>query len=358
AIARVRAKIGVVVADDTEVGRRLIARALDVDPDFEIVEAVADGRAAVEAAERRRPRLVLLDVLLPRLDAPEATRTIMQRAPTRVVILTRDADPRSATAALEATRAGALDVLLPPAFGDPMAAPAVTFRDRLKELAEVPVVRRWYAEARRSERPSEARAARPADDARPAGAKMVAICGSTGGPAVLAGLLARLAPHVGGASVLIVQHVLEGFSAAFAEWLAEAARVPVRVAKDGDALEPGAIAIAPDGRHLAVASRTRVSVVDSPPVEAHRPSGTILFESVARTFGAEAIGVILTGMGRDGVAGLRTLRASGGLVLAQSPETCVVPGMPAAAIEESLAHLVVSPEDMADEIVARLARPG
>lgn len=357
-IVRARSTISVVIADDTEVGRRLLARTLSADPELEIVESVDDGESVVAAVERLRPRLVLLDVLLPRLDAPEVTRRIMHSVPTRVVVLTRDADQRSASVALEATRAGALDVLIPPAWGDPMAPEAVAFRDRLKELADIPVVRRWRVPdaARKPDRRRSVRSERPAEGLHGRDRlTLVAVCGSTGGPAVLAAFLSRLGPHLSAATVLVVQHVLAGFAEPFATWLGEAAGVTVRVARDADAIVPGAILIAPDGRHLLVGSRTRIEVRDSPPIAAHRPSGTLLFESAARVFGPDAIAVILTGMGEDGVAGLRTVKARGGLVVAQSPESCVVPGMPAAAIAEGLAHVVASADDLADEVLARLA---
>ena len=175
---------------------------------------------------------------------------------------------------------------------------------------------------------------------------------------MLSRLLARLGPALGDVRVLIVQHVLAGFSPALADWLTETTGVRVELAKDGGVAEPGSVLLAPDGHHLLVDAGHRVRVVDEAPVGAHRPSGNLLFESAAQAYGSGMLAVILTGMGRDGVDGLRVAHARGATVLAQAPETCAVPGMPAAAIDAGVVDLVLVPEQLADEITERLgSRP-
>jgi two-component system chemotaxis response regulator CheB len=138
-----------------------------------------------------------------------------------------------------------------------------------------------------------------------------------------------------------------------AEWLTETTGTKVEVAGNGMTLQRGKVILAPDGHHIRVQSRDRLEVIDDPPIGAHRPSGTLLFRSVAQVFTDRVLAVILTGMGKDGVEGLHTVRTCRGTVLAQAPETCVVPGMPSAAIHENLADLVLSPEQIAEEIIAR-----
>jgi two-component system, chemotaxis family, protein-glutamate methylesterase/glutaminase len=340
--------VRVLVADDTEVGRRILERILRADPEFELCATAKDGQEAVALAIEQRPGLVLLDATLPKLDGLTCTRRIMQEAPTRVVILTEQFDPKSASAAFEATRAGALDLLQRPSWGDPSGPLATNFRGRLKELAEVPVIRQRPG----PESPRQVRGRSPAER-RPA--EIVAIVASTGGPGLLASLLPRLRPAIEAAPVLVLQHLREGFDGALVSWLAEVTRMSIRLAVDGEPLVRGSVLMAPDVGQLEVASRERVSVGRESISSRHRPSGDLLLESVARVFGARGLGVILTGMGDDGVAGARSLRSRGGSLLVQSPETCAVGGMPGAAIAEGLADAVLAPDAIADEICARVA---
>lgn len=339
-------RLRVLVADDTEVGRRMLQRLLGADAEMEVVGVVADGQAAVEAAERLKPGLVLLDAVMPGLDGVSATREIMRRSPVPVVLLTPELATPVASAAFEATQAGAVDFLIPPAFGDVDGPEARSFRQKLKDLAQVRVIRRRPTTPLGSSRPSSPIAVPDR------GIGALAICGSTGGPATLARLLGRLAPVIPHVPVLVVQHILSGFAASFADWLEHASGVPVRVAREDDEVTAGRALVAPDTHHLLVLSRDRVTISDEAPVGAHRPSGTLLFESAARVFGSDLCAILLTGMGEDGVRGLVTVRERGGFVLVQSPDTCVVPGMPEAAIRAGLADATLTPDAIADRIVS------
>lgn len=345
-----RAKLRVLLADDTEVGRRLLERALSADPEIEVVGVACDGEDAVRMTERLRPGLVLLDAFMPGLDGIAATREIMRRAPTPVVLITADLSARGAKLAFDATDAGALDFVVPPSWSDTSSADVVAFREKLKDLAEVPVVRRRPRSVPPNAGP---RALLPVSRAA-----LVAICGSTGAPAALAKLLRASTPALDRVGMLVVQHIMAGFAETFAEWLEATAGVEVRVAVDGDEIRPGRVLLAPDGQHLEVGSRGIVRVTSAPPVGAHRPSGTPLFESAARAFGRELVAVLLTGMGEDGVKGLAAVRERGGAILVQSPESCVVPGMPEAAIREHLPHAVLGLEELAAEIVRRSSAAG
>lgn len=346
-----RARLRVLIADDTEVGRRLLERALVADPEIEVVGVASDGEEAVRMTERLKPSLVLLDAFMPKLDGIAATREIMRRAPTPVVLVTADRSAHGAKVLFEATESGALDFLVPPSWADVSSAEVVGFRDKLKELAEVPVVRRRS----RSVPPPSARSSSPAPR-NPA--QLVVICGSTGGPAALSKLLRESAPSLERAGILVVQHIMSGFAETFAEWLEATSGVPVAVALDGDSIRPGRVLLAPDGHHLVVESRSLVRVSAAAPVGAHRPSGTVLFESAARAFGRDLLAVLLTGMGEDGVKGLGVVRERGGTILVQSPESCVVPGMPEAAIRARLPHAVLGLEELAREIVERVGSRG
>lgn len=348
---RTRSTIRIVIADDTEVGRTLLMRVLKADNELEVVGVARDGQQAVDLAVRENPQIILLDAMMPGLDGVAATRRIMALAPTRVVIVSEQQGKGAAAQIFSATEAGAIDVIARPAWIDPAGPQAVALRDKIKMLAEIPVVRRWNDVPRsvRSRRGSLGRTLHRAS--------VVAICASTGGPAALAALLPSLAPIASSVPILIVQHVLAGFDDALADWLAQVTQLPVRIAAQGMPLRGGIVLLAPEGKHLIAQSPHIVGVIETPPINNHRPSGTPLFESIARHFGDTALAVILTGMGNDGVDGLRAVKSAGGSVLVQSPDTCVVGGMPGAAIAKGYADSVLPIEDMAMEIVERVRAP-
>jgi len=349
---RARPVIRVVIADDTEVGRTLLARVLKADPEIDVVGMARDGQGAVDLAVRENPQIILLDAMMPGLDGVAATRRIMALAPTRVVIVSDQAQgSRPASQIFAATEAGALDVIARPAWGDPMGPQGVALRDKIKMLAEIPVVRRW-ADGPRSVRSRRGGSMRSFNRATAIG-----ICASTGGPAAIAALLPGLSAISSSVPILIVQHVLAGFDEALAEWLAEVTQLPVRLATHGMPLRGGVIALAPEGKHLVAQSPLTIGVIEGPPVGNHRPSGTPLFESLARHFGDGALGIMLTGMGNDGVEGLRAVKAAGGGVLVQSPDSCVVSGMPGAAISRGYADAVLSLDELGPEIVERVRAP-
>jgi two-component system chemotaxis response regulator CheB len=193
-------------------------------------------------------------------------------------------------------------------------------------------------------------AAQPAPGAAP---RLIAVAASTGGPSALH-LILRALPASFPLPITVVQHIAHGFTGALAGWLQQGCRVRVRVAEDREPLCGGVVYLAPDDRHLGVDDR-RVALSDDPKIGAFRPSANHLFESAAREYGASAVAVILTGMGTDGVAGLRHVRAAGGRVLAQDEESSVVFGMPAGAIRAGLADAVLNPQRIADHLTA-LAR--
>ncbi|MBK9263547.1 MAG: response regulator [Polyangiaceae bacterium] len=348
---RVRSAIRVVVADDTEVGRTLLMRVLKADTELDVVGVARDGQQAVDLAVRENPQIILLDAMMPGLDGVAATRRIMALAPTRVVIVSEQQGKGAAAQIFAATEAGAIDVIARPGWIDPAGPQAVALRDKIKMLAEIPVVRRW-ADAPRSVRSRRGSSGRTINKA-----SIVAICASTGGPAALATLLPGIAAVAPTVPILIVQHVLAGFDEALAEWLAQVTQLPVRIATQGMQIRGGVVVLAPEGKHLIAQSSHTMSVVETPPIASHRPSGTPLFESIARHFGDGALAVVLTGMGNDGVEGLRAVKSVGGTVLVQSPDTCVVSGMPGAAIAKGYADSVLPLDELALEIVDRVRAP-
>ncbi len=335
------------VADDSPTARALLAALLAADPDVQVVAEARDGQEAVELTRQHRPDVVTMDIEMPRLDGFGATKRIMTEAPTPIVIVS-GLDVRDVTVSLEALRAGALAILPKP--GGPGSVQfereSRHFVATVKAMARVKIVRRA------AERPAVAAvpsvhepAPRPA--ARP---EAVGIVASTGGPAALHRILSEL-PATFPRPILVVQHIAIGFAEGLAHWLDHASRVRVKVADDGEALEPGTVYVAPDNLHLGVSRESRVLLSDAPPSGGFRPSGSFLFDSMARALGAASLGLVLTGMGRDGADGLRALREAGGTVLAQDEATSDVFGMPAAAINDGVVHRVLPLDAIAAELI-------
>lgn len=342
--------IRALVVDDSPTSRALLVAMLGSDPEIEVIGEAQDGRIAVELTARLRPDVIVMDIQMPRLDGIGATREIMRQTPTPIVITSGTLDVREVVVSMNALSAGAL-ALFPKPEGP--ASPSFEkesqhFIATVKAMANVKLVSRRGREAIpapaiREHPPITARA-----PSRPAG--IVAIAASTGGPAALHRLLADL-PDDFAVPVLVVQHMAVGFSQGFARWLSGAGGLRVKLADDGEALAPGTVYICPDGKHLVTERRGFAALTDAPPIGGFRPSGTALFESVARAYGSEAVAVMLSGMGRDGVEGLYELRRAGGRVFAQSEQSCVVFGMPREAVEQGLVDATAPAEALAGLLV-------
>jgi two-component system chemotaxis response regulator CheB len=290
-----------------------------------------------------------MDLHMPRLDGLEATREIMITAPTPIVIITGTTRLREVKESLETLRVGALDVLVkPPGPKSPgFTAAAEHLIATVKALSQVKVVRHWRPAA-------AAPAARPAPGLVPRGdvrGRIVAIAASTGGPAALQSLLAGL-PAEFALPILVVQHITPGFVSGLASWLNAASALRVKVAEQGEPLVPRTVLMAPDHHHLGLSGRGTVLLSSAPPIGGFRPSASFLFESVGRAFGDGAVAVVLSGMGDDGVEGLRALRRAGGRVIAQDEATSVIFGMPGAAVAAGLADLVEPLPAIAASLVA------
>ncbi len=357
-------RIRVLIAEDSATARDLIAGTLEGDDDIEVVGLAKDGIEAVEKALALKPDVITMDVNMPRLSGLEATRRIMAEVPTPIVIVSGTASMRDTAFSLSALSAGALSLLqkLPGPGADGFESAARELVTTVKLMARVKVVRR------RGERPpavmhtappATTTPTRPAtsppqsqDSRRPPREKVraVAIAASTGGTTALHTILLGL-PRDYAVPIVVVQHMAAGFLDGFARWLGEASGANVRVAVAGETLSPGRVYIAPEDNHLEVTREGRVVYSRRPAVSGFRPSGTVLFDSMARSYGASLVGVILTGMGRDGVDGLRTVRAAGGLVIAQDEATSIVWGMNGAAVLEGLVDVVLPLPAIAQRLI-------
>ncbi len=353
-------KCQVLVVDDSPLCRQLIVDAITSDPDIEVVGQAANGQEAIAKVAELKPHVVTMDVDMPVLDGLAACEQIMSENPTPILVLT--ADPRNQAPELthRALAAGALALQVKPALD--AGVEAWNLAREVKLLSTVKVIRhlRGVKKPSTGGLPTTSPSSSSSPSIEPIGlgaaspVGLVVIASSTGGPQVVHKLVSDL-PADFPAPVLVVQHINAAFADSLVGWLGTSAKLKVRAAKDGDLLTPGVVLIAPAGSHLTVPSRGRVAVVAGPPRDGHVPSASMLLESAAKAYGKRVVGVILTGMGTDGVDGLAAIHAAGGKTIAQSRESSVVFGMPGAAIAKGVVTHVVHGDDVGKALV-RLSR--
>lgn len=328
--------IRVLVVDDSAAQRGMLMSLLAADRAIEVIGWAANGVEAIAATARLRPDLVVMDLRMPVMDGLEATRRIMRETPVPIVVVTASHSSHDQKLVFESIQAGALAILEKPRPGvDGAPTPAELVRT-VKSMARVRVIRRWAPERLRP----------PVGEQRLGPARtfglsveVIAIAASTGGPQALQAILSHL-PASFPVPLLIVQHITAGFVSGLVEWLRLACALPVELAAEAGPFPRPGVYVAPTDRHLIVRGRA-LALTSDPPVSGHRPSATVLFRSVARAYGPAAAGVILTGMGDDGAAGMRDLKRARGITVAQDEATSIVFGMPAEAIGLGIVDHVV-----------------
>jgi two-component system chemotaxis response regulator CheB len=319
------AKLRVLVVEDSLTVRKRLVEILDSDPEIELVAEAEDGKRAIELCQALRPDVITLDMMLPVMTGLSATEYIMAHCPTPILVVSASVNRGELFRTYEALSAGAVDVLEKPTGTEPDGAWERNFLATLKMVARIRVI--THPRARLAQVPQSPLPGLPA--ARPGRRiELVAIGASTGGPGAIVEILRGLPPEFA-LPILFVLHINEPFGAAFAEWLDGQTQRRVAYARDGEpvAAVAGRVVMAPAGRHLTVRGR-RLHLADLPERWSCRPSVDVLFESIAADCGADAVGCLLTGMGRDGAQGLLQLRQAGGLTIAQDEASSVVYGMP------------------------------
>jgi len=337
-----RAMIRVLIADDSRVAREFLTHLVNSQPDMEVVGVAANGVETVQRVKTLLPTIVVIDSNMPVLDGFGATRQIMEEHPTPIIIVTASLNPQDMTTTFKAMEAGALAVLAKPVgVGHPQYDSLTDqFLQHLRLMSEVKVVRR-----RPISRQEKAGAAVSPPRQNGRQTEIIAIGASTGGPQVIQTILGGLDTSLP-VPVLIVQHISPGFVQGFADWLAKTVPFPVALAAPQVRLTPGRAYIAPDGYHLGVDSRGCLWLSDAPPENGLRPAVSFLFRSVAAAYGRRAVGVLLSGMGRDGAAELKMLRDLGAVTIAQDQASAVVFGMPGEAVKLGAATYVASPNEI------------
>jgi two-component system chemotaxis response regulator CheB len=358
-----RAPIGVLVCDDSATIRGILTATLSADPELKVVGTAADGQACLDAIPATSPDLVLLDVEMPVMDGLTTLREIRRRFGRLPVVMFSSLTERGAKATVDALLAGANDYVAKPAGLDAQAV-AERIRAEVAGRIKALVPRGTAGGAAATGRASAARgAAVPASPPRPdraARIQGVVIAVSTGGPTALAEVLPAFVPEAR-VPIVIVQHMPAFFTAHLAERLAKVSGLPVREATEGEIVRPGEALLAPGGRHLELVGdpwQPRVRLTDAPPENSCRPSADVLFRSAVKLWGSGTLGIVLTGMGRDGLAGCRAIVAVGGGVIAQDEFSSVVWGMPGEVVRAGLADAVLPLSQLGVEVALRLKRRG
>ncbi len=342
-------RIRVLVVDDSALMRKLLPQLLQRDGGIEVVGTAMDGEFALEKIDQLKPDVVTLDLEMPRMGGIEALRQITRRFRLPVIVVSAYSK-QGASVTFKALGMGAFD-FVPKPNGEHLdeIAGELVAKIHAAAQAEIPLPTIALPEQRRTPKP-------PRQD-RPA-TRVVAIGVSTGGPNSLQQVLSALPDDFPGV-LLIVQHMPQGFTEMFARRLDECCAIEVKEARSGDLLVAGRALICPGNRHMKIRRMPLGDVVvlsDEERVNGHRPSVDVLFHSVAKEAGPRAIAVLMTGMGDDGAAGMGEIQAAGGLTIAQSAESCVVFGMPRAAIERGYAMRVAPLDALANTLQTQCAR--
>lgn len=361
--------VSVLIVDDSAMMRNLISRIIEGEADLRVAGKAMNGEFALQKIPKLDPDCIILDLEMPVMNGIEFLKARKkEHIDIPVVILSSKAE-RGAKVTMDALALGASDFILKPTEGgeDSIKSVAVqlvglvrAYGNKYREEKGKPP-----AETKKKSSPEEQISPRTAGQtvktappppvpprAAPQNLEVIAIGISTGGPNALRSMFAAIDKDIG-LPILVVQHMPQGFTAEFAQSLDRICPLTVEEAKDGDILKPGRVLIAPGNRHMRVEKRPLASVVriiDDPPVNGHRPSVDVLFESVARVFGNRSMAVIMTGMGKDGAQNIGLIHQAGGLTIGQDEKTCVVYGMPKAAFEYGFLSMQVPLPELAKKL--------
>jgi len=343
-------RIRVLVVDDSALMRKLIPQMLATDDSIEVVGTAMDGTFCLKKIEDLRPHVVTLDLEMPGMNGIDTLKEIMRHRPVPVIVFSSHS-VEGASVTLKALGLGAFDFVAKPKDATAhMAETARELTSKVKAAAESKLKPRILTGGSSKIEKKTNFAGTPS--------KVVAIGISTGGPQALEYLLSQL-PGDFPASILVVQHMPENFTGMFAKRLDELSALSVKEAQSGDLIQTGRVLICPGSRHMRVKRLPLADVAvlgDDERVNGHRPSADVLLRSVAEEFRSQVVGILMTGMGDDGAEGLRAVKDCGGLTIAQSEDSCVVYGMPKAAIERGYAQRVVPLDALANTLLAVCGR--
>lgn len=332
----------VLIVDDSGLTRDILKKMLELDTDIHVIGSAENGKIAIKLVQELKPDVVIMDINMPVMNGFEATEMIMAYCPTPILILSSVIDKSGKYTTFNALASGAVDVMLKPSVlpNDSWDRIRNILTKKVKLISSAKVITHVKGRVKEIFTHTE-----PVPLPKQKTYEIIGIGASIGGPSIVMQILKNL-PHDYNLGILVVQHMAEGFINSFAEWIGNACKVKVRLAKEGDKLEKGHVLIAPDGYHTIVYSNKTIGLMSGEMVNGVKPSVDILFKSIAEVYGKHAIGILLTGMGVDGAEGLQHIKNKGGITIAQSEKSCAVFGMPKAAIERGSADKVLSVEDI------------
>lgn len=338
--------IRVLIVDDSRVVREVIKDLLD-GTDVQVVGEASNGKEAIELTKKLAPDLVTMDVMMPVMDGLSAVEHIMAFTPTPILVLASSIKRKDVNIAFEAIQLGALDVMEKPEnlSREGFVALRDTLLQKIRLLSNIKVIS--HLKGKRKFAPPVVPKELPRAKEPITG--ILAIGASTGGPRAVMNILKAL-PTNFPLGAALVQHIGASFTAGFVDWLAQECKLQVKLAKDGDEVVPGTVFVGPGNAHMEIEENV-VHLTDAPPVNNCKPSVDVLFKSVARSYGSQALAVLLTGMGRDGAEGMAEIKKMKGLNIVQDEKTSVIFGMPKAAIELGVVDKVIPLNDIPNEIM-------
>lgn len=339
--------IKVLVVEDSPVVQQMIAHILKSDPEIEVIGLLKNGKEAVNFVKHTKPDVITMDVNMPVLNGLDATKIIMNMNPVPIVIVSSNFNPKDINHTFMALQAGAVAVAEKPArIGtEEFKIASKKLIQTVKLMSEIKVISRKFSGISSNETDNKENVLFNYFTNEKKNYEVIGIGASTGGPQVIEKILSSL-PTDYSLPFLIVQHISPGFTSGFVDWLNTNSKLKVSVAKDGEHIEPGNCYIAPDNFHLTVTENKIIKLTDDEPENNLRPSIDRLFSSLANYYNKSAIGILLTGMGKDGAKELKTMKDLGCLTIAQSKESSLIFGMPAEAVKLDAANLSLSPDEI------------
>jgi two-component system chemotaxis response regulator CheB len=340
--------IKVLVVDDSPTVQELMKHILTSDKDIEVIGNVNNGIEALKFLETMKPDVITMDINMPYMNGFEATERIMETNPVPIIMVTSLFDSTDVERTFQAIQAGAVSVV-----EKPVSVRNQNYKDickniinKVKLMSEIKVVKRKFYGSKGSNKllGMEAKVNNDFDDK-----KVVAIGVSTGGPPILKKIFSKLTESIN-VPILVVQHITPGFINGLVDWLSQEIKIPIHIASNGQSVLPGHIYFAPDEHHMEITYNGKIVLNKQEKINGLRPTVSHLFNSVANAYGKNSIGILLSGMGRDGVEELKLLKEKGAVTIAQDKESSVVYGMPGEAVKINAATYILSPEKIAELI--------